>query len=231
MPDPLSFAIAAGRLRSGFASRASLCTPFVDALPVSRAAISILGDPFGIETVCASDREAERLDELQIDLGEGPGWDALASRRPVIETELHGPAPTPWPLLGEAIRDASTHGVFAFPMTVGSLRIGAVDLYRDTVGSLTLRQIDAASFLSRIAATQVLRRAMADLADHDGPIRGGGRFRREVHQAVGMVSAQLDVTVDDALAVIRGHAYAVARPVREIAADLVAGRVDFSEER
>jgi len=48
-----------------------------------------------------------------------------------------------------------------------------------------------------------------------------------VHQATGMVSAQLDCGVDEALLRLRGHAYAAQRPIDEVAADVVAGRLRF----
>jgi hypothetical protein len=45
-----------------------------------------------------------------------------------------------------------------------------------------------------------------------------------------MVLAQLGLTAADGLLVIRAHAYASARSVREVAADIVARRIGFADE-
>jgi AmiR/NasT family two-component response regulator len=55
--------------------------------------------------------------------------------------------------------------------------------------------------------------------------------RAELFQAQGMVMVQLGVSLADALARIRAHAYATNRPLREVAADIVARRLRFDPER
>ena len=51
--------------------------------------------------------------------------------------------------------------------------------------------------------------------------------RAEVHQAAGMVSVQLSVTVAEALVRLRARAWVDGRPLGELAADIVARRVRF----
>jgi hypothetical protein len=113
-----------------------LCAPFLHALPLTGAAISTLADPFGIETVCASDTTAARLDELQIDLGEGPSWEAMRTGHPVLEPAVHATTTDRWPVMLMAIRDTNAGAVFAFPMRVGAPSVGAVGVYRETPGPL-----------------------------------------------------------------------------------------------
>jgi len=50
-----------------------------------------------------------------------------------------------------------------------------------------------------------------------------------VHQATGMVSAQLGITVDDAFLLLRAHAYVVERGLEDVARDVVGRRLRFSE--
>ncbi|MDQ1174143.1 hypothetical protein QE430_002450 [Microbacterium testaceum] len=54
----------------------SLCEWFVSTLPVEHAAISTLGEPFDLETVCSSDPIAAELERIQLELGVGPCWQA-----------------------------------------------------------------------------------------------------------------------------------------------------------
>jgi hypothetical protein len=45
---------------------------FIRALPIERVAITTLGEPLDIKTITASNDVAARLNEVQLDIGEGP---------------------------------------------------------------------------------------------------------------------------------------------------------------
>jgi hypothetical protein len=114
---------------------------------------------------------------------------------------------------------------------VGSLEIGAVDLYSTRSLTLSSTQIADVSALADVAAWQVLRRVLGDQAvdaTMDSP--AGRSSRREVHQATGMVLAQLGVSADDAALLLRAHAFATGRSVRDVATDVVERRLDFSAQ-
>jgi hypothetical protein len=208
-----------------------LCAPFLHALPVTGAAISTLADPFGVETVCASDATAARLDELQIDLGEGPSWEAMRTGRPVLEPAIHATTTDRWPVMLMAIRDTNAGAVFAFPMRVGALSMGAVGLYRDTAGPLSGRAVDDATALSAAAARYVLRRALlrADSAEADTSQPTSRYSRREVYQASGIIAGQTGLEANDALLLLRAYAFTGGRTVRELANEVIAHTVDFTD--
>jgi hypothetical protein len=231
MGTPSGLAAALDALASAHESRGSLCDPFVDVLPVTGASISLLSRDFGTETICASTPLAARLDELQFDLGVGPCWDAVARSRPIIEPDLRTSTEPAWTPFVEAIQKDDIGALFAFPLVIGALDVGAVDLYSAQPGSLSKADIRNATSLATVAARQVLRRAIA--ADPEGRAteheesEGYGSSRREIHQATGMVLAQLDISPEDALLVLRGRAYADGRPLREIANDVIERRLSF----
>jgi AmiR/NasT family two-component response regulator len=54
--------------------------------------------------------------------------------------------------------------------------------------------------------------------------------RAEVHQATGMVIAQLRMPADDALAILRAHAYANDTTLADIAHQVVTRQLDFQGE-
>jgi hypothetical protein len=56
-----------------------------------------------------------------------------------------------------------------------------------------------------------------------------GSYREEVHQAAGMVSVQLGVSVAEAMVRLRAHAYAEDRSLTEVAGDVVARRLRLDE--
>jgi len=210
--------------------RTNLSEPFLTVLPVTGAAVSVLVGT-GQSTVSATDAVATRLDEIQFDLGEGPCWDAMSTRSPVLNPDFASEHSGLWPLFREGVRrDPLSSGVralFAFPLYVGSLNIGAVDLYADEPRELQDLEVERVSKLAELASWQVLRRIIGDDFDADdlSPLS-----RREVHQATGMVLAQLDITAEQAMVLLRAHAFSTGRSVRDVATDVVERRLDFSTD-
>lgn len=227
MTERGDFAEARRAISFSFEHRTSLCDPFLSIVPVSGAAISFLGSVSAQSTICASDSMAAHLDELQFDLGEGPCWQAMNSRRPGIYDDIQSVNHPEWPAFAEAIRGGAVGAMFAFPLTVGSLEIGAVDLYSTSPTGLTASQISHVSALAHLASWQVLRRILADQDDPDG---GGSPYsRREVHQATGMIVAQLDISAADAALLLKAHAFSSGRSAREISHEVVERTLSFAE--
>ena len=228
MTERREFGAAVNELALSFERGTSICRPFVRVLPVDAASVCTLGAPFGSETICASTPLAATFDELQFDLGEGPSWDAMITRRAVLIDDLHSVRHARWPALQKAARHIDVRAVYAFPLTMGSLDIGAVSLLSQGSQALTPGQIVDAETLAQIAASQVLRRSLASRTLKTNLEDNEGYSRRVVHQATGMVLAQLNLSAADALLIIHGHAFSHERTVREVAADVVTRRLDFS---
>ncbi|MGB0094384.1 MAG: ANTAR domain-containing protein [Solirubrobacteraceae bacterium] len=51
----------------------------------------------------------------------------------------------------------------------------------------------------------------------------------EVHQATGMISVQLGVSMDEAFVRLRAHAFAAGRSLKAVAGDVVARRLRLEE--
>jgi GAF domain-containing protein len=169
------------------------------------------------------------LEELQFLLGEGPCLDAFASRRPVLVPDLSDGATGRWPGYAPALHDRGVRAVFAFPLQIGAARLGALDIFRDEVGSLTDDQFRDALTFADIAVTTLLdgqaRAAPGTAADGlDDEVVGQ---RAELFQAQGMVAVQLGVSLADALARLRAYAYAEDKALGDVARDVVARRVSF----
>ncbi|MBG6239407.1 hypothetical protein IWX78_002394 [Mycetocola sp. CAN_C7] len=226
MPD--SFSAAMNRLASLEQRPEDLAREIADSLPVSGAAISTMGDFLGTETVSATDRQAARIDELQFDLGEGPCWDAMKSALPVFEPDLKNSTAGVWPAFSEAIREDEVGAIFAFPLFVGPLKLGSLDLYSITPLTLSTLQSHQSSAFATVVSRVILRRALSS-ADGSDSVESNERFsRRTIHQATGMVLAQLDLPPDEARLVIQAHAFALGKSMQEIAEDIVERRLNFS---
>lgn len=224
----VEFDVAAQQLSSAFLARRSYCAPFLSLIPVTGAAISTIGTLVAPETVCASDSAAARLDEVQFDLGEGPCWEALATGRPVLERDIRNSDRGVWPAFVEAVRDLPVRGMYAFPLTIGRMNVGVIDLYSTNVSDLAAGHQRDAEALADIAARQILRELVMRSGDENEDDRGGEFSRRTIHQATGMVLAQLNVSAEDAALILRAHAYASGRPLRDVADDVLARRLDFA---
>jgi GAF domain-containing protein len=207
-----------------------LWRPVLEAIPVEGAAISTIAEFLGNETVSASGPLAARLDELQFDLSEGPCWDAMRQGRPVLEPDVKSHPRRDWPAFSRALAEHEVGAIFAFPLAFGPLQIGAMDLYCGTPRELSSREERQSSILashiSRIVLDRAIRRA--DEPDILGP---EDQFsRRLIHQATGMVLAQLDISPEDARLLIQGHAFAHNRSMRDIAEEILERRLDFSNQ-
>jgi hypothetical protein len=210
---------------------ARLCAECLSVLPVSGVALALMSEagPSGV-VLAATDARARQLEELQFALDEGPCVEASRGDHPVLHPELTASGSVRWPRYGAAALDAGVHAIFAFPLQVGAIRIGVLDLYRDTPGHLTAVELaDGVAFAD--AATVLL----LYLQDHPGPdgeptaLTGPIDSRAEVHQATGMITAQLGVSLAEALLRLRAHAYDSGQSVTDVAADVVSRRLHFDD--
>jgi ANTAR domain/GAF domain len=199
-------------------------------LPVSGVGLALMTDEGPAGTVAASDGGALLLEELQFTLGQGPCVDASRTGRPFLAPDLDGTSPRSWPQFGAGADAAGLRAVFAFPLQVGGIRLGVLDLYRDTAGALSQGELaDALAFAD--AATQLLLDLQARNSAQGIPPRILTALddRAEVHQATGVVSVRAGVSLAQALALLRARAYAEGRPLGDLARDVLDGVVQFGE--
>lgn len=205
------------------ASLAAACTR---ALPVSGVGLALMTDEGPAGTIAATDGAAVELERLQFALGEGPCVDASRTGRPVLQPDLAVTAPPRWPAFAGGALQAGIRAVFAFPLRVGAIRLGVLDIYRDRAGTLSPGELtEALSFAD--AATLILLHAQAG-----SPVTGAVPVlddRAEVHQATGVISVQAGVGLADALVLLRARAFADDRSLADLARDVLAGAVDFSK--
>lgn len=211
-----------------------LCAPFLESLPVSGVAVSLFGASLQETTVAASDRLAARLDELQFELGEGPRWEALRTRTPVLIPWVRRADHHLWPVFAEQLLETEVKALFVFPLTLGAIDVGVIELYSTESGSLSRSEHFTALRLGDTAAWNLLRRTLM-LNQPDGAepeveaeAEGSPLSRREIHQATGMALAQTGCTATEALLLLRGHAFSHGRTLLEIAGDVVARRLDLT---
>lgn len=222
-----------------------ICQACVDGLDIDGAAISLLTATVSRETLWATDATAELLEDLQFTLNEGACMQAAATGNPVLVPDLHHSAETArWPMFAAAVAEQTLVGaLFALPLQWGTVNLGVLDLYRATRGSLSDVQWRDALAAADTAALILLGRrtdpaqpddgsrdATAHVADGGGWLDHGLGHRAEIHQATGMVLAQLEISATDALARLRAHAFAHQRLLIDVARDVVTRRLVFTDD-
>ncbi|WP_340681316.1 ANTAR domain-containing protein [Amycolatopsis coloradensis] len=230
LPQVLLWAVEHAASLGRSLSTTTLCEAAVGRLEVDGVALTI-DTPRGVsDTRCATSPLAEQLAELHNTVEEGPSVDACREGIAVLAADLDTPElQSRWPLFTPLAVEAGAHAVFALPLRVGSIVLGAFSLHR--VDALAL---SPASLIDALAFAQLALRMLLD--EHAGLPRPDGAPRIEalplhsaqVHQATGMVSAQLRVSARDALASLRARAFAEQRTLSDLAAAVVAREVRFA---
>ena len=203
-----------------------LCEAVTAALPVTGAALSLMIPTGSAGLVAATDDRAKAMEELQFSLGVGPSLVASRSGRPVVEPDLTQLPTARWPGYLPAVLDQGVRAIFAFPLQVGAIRVGVLDLYRDSAGHLPDHAFaDALDFAD--VATMLLLHLQGQNPDElmYPDLLETAVHRPEVHQATGMVMVQARVGLPEAFLLLRARAYADNRTVLDVAKDIVGRRV------
>jgi hypothetical protein len=211
-----------------------LCLCCVRALPVQRAAISVGVASDAWETLGASDATAERLEAQQILTGEGPSVDAVARGGPILVDDLATELDR-WSGLTSSLGADARGAVFAFPLQIGAISVGVLDLGRDEPVPLNAPDMTAVLAVADIVTMVLLSRA--SLTEADGSPTDEwwtpSPSSSEIHQATGMVVAQLSAPARVAYLRLRAHAFANDLPLLTVARDVIERRLRFTvdEER
>jgi hypothetical protein len=211
--DPVGTALVLNRL----------CRVAARLLPAQGVAVSLMTEhgPSGI--VAMLDKESGAVEELQFLIGEGPGWDAFEARTPVQAPDLQTAGAHRWPGYSAAAGAYGIRAAFAFPLFIGSARLGVLGIYRTEPGRMSDETHEVALTLAGLA-TESLLDGQEEAGDGGTPagVDGVLQSRFPVYQAQGMVMAQLGVPLTEALVRLRAHAYSEGRTLGEVARDIVA---------
>lgn len=225
--DKLLAAMGDGR---GIGAADRLCQACVSVLRIDAVAVSIVFDGANVGTLGASEAAARTYDEMQFTYGEGPCLEAVARRAPVAVADLADIGETRWPAYGQAMLAHQIRSVYAMPIAVAGVYVGALDLFQAHPAVLSGEQVAGV-----VVAAELAQIPMLDLLDEQlgAAARPGSDAwnelniltRAEVSQATGMLMAQLSIEAPTALVRLRAHAYATGRSATEVAHDIIERRL------
>jgi hypothetical protein len=213
--------------RDGWAQ--TVCLACVDTLEqVDAAILALRGSSRSEEVLGASDRWAANLAELQYTVGEGPGVEAFGSGSPVLVPDL-SVEQVRWPGFADAALAVGAAAVFAFPFQFGAIKFGTLELIRRRPGGLTSAERRDAALAADLTTAALLRQSLeAEQAGHDFAPHLVTSYQ-DVNIATGMLAAQLQITLDDAFARLRAHAFGQDRSVLAVARDVLERRIASDE--
>jgi hypothetical protein len=212
-----------------------LCEVAVELLPVTGASVSLHCDGMPVP-LGASNAQASYVTEIQATLGDGPCQSAAERCAPVQARDLtHGRDVQRWPVFAQQATAAGVRAMYSFPLGTDVVCVGTLDLYRDTPGGLTDRDLRTARLMAAamtVALMALPREEEGDTASaNDRWLSGLTADHDGVYQATGMIMAQLGVGADEALDVLRAHAFAHGRMAVDMARDVVAHRERFERDQ
>lgn len=206
----------------------TLCAVAADFTNLSGAGIALLSTGQQYTSLCTSNLVARQLMDLEITVGEGPCVDACLSESAIDEADLLGSNERRWSAYAPLALVAGALAVFAFPVRIGAIRLGALSLYRDEPGELSAAQASDAYLMASVIGRAVLsmqagapRDTLADELEREAT------FDFSVHQAAGMVAVQGSMTVGNALVALRAHAFATNSALSELALRVVVREIVF----
>jgi hypothetical protein len=207
---------------------ARLCEVGARVIGMTGAGVMLMSGETPQGALCSTDQVSNLIEELQYTLGEGPCVDAYREDEVVLEPDLADPANPRWVAFTPPAVEAGARAVFGFPLRVGTVRLGALNLYRDRPGPLSDGQHADALVMADVAARWVLEvQAGAPPGGLARELEVGADFRFVVHNAAGMVAVQSGVSVSDALIRLRAYAFSNDRLLRDLAQDVVDRTLRF----
>lgn len=171
-------------------------------------------------TVGASDRIAQRIDDLERLSGDGPCVDAIEEETPQIEPDLT--APTQWPkLAARLVAETPVRGAMGFRILVDRRKSGALNLFSDKSNAFDAESAGQAVLLASFASVAI--NAVAHGEDV-ATLRRGLMSNREIGKAVGMLMMLNGLDEHEAFDVLRRYSQDLNIKIADVARKVIEHR-------
>ncbi len=207
-------------------SLTTVCRGIATLLPVCGAAIVLMGNRSTQGIASTTDSLTASIQDLEFTLGEGPGIDAFSQIEDVCIHDL-GSATLRWSFFAPAASGLGVRSIYSLPLRSGRMALGTVTLWSDRADGLDDAQLVDAVLVAELVSGLVLTMQSETTSESLAWPLDVSDHRIVVHQATGMISAQLNCAIDEALVRLRAHAYAAELPIDEVAKSVITRQLRF----
>jgi len=205
-----------------------LCTVAAQFIDLNGAGVVLAPTEEPATKFCTSDEISQSLMDFEIIAGEGPYISTNDSEVAVDGSDLVT-LDQRWALFSPMATAIGARAVFGFPIRLGVVRLGAMSLYRDSVGELSEDQYADGYLMASVIGRSVLAlQSGAQPGELSMDLQRGAMFDFALHQAAGMVSVQGSMPIKDALVAIQSHAFATAKGIDDVAVTIISRRIRYS---
>lgn len=179
-------------------------------------------------TAASTDDIARRIDQIELEIGEGPCVDAI-----VDEAYQHDPdltdARTPWPRFTERIvAETPVRSAIGYRLFLDGDKVGALNLFSDTPGGLTSKSADVGAVIASFASVALMAIRAREQA---ATLRQGLQSNREIGKAVGLLMAAHHISGQEAFELLRNTSQELNMKLAHVASQVIEGQeAQFSSQ-
>jgi hypothetical protein len=178
----------------------------------------LLADQRGrLQFMAASNEDVKRLELFQVQVNEGPCFDAFQSGQPVVNADLLD-ATGRWPTFAPRATAGGYRSAHAFPLRLRQDVIGAIGVFGSEVTRLAAAEIHVAQALAHVATIGLLQeRAIRRGEVLAEQLQSALNSRIVIEQAKGAIAQFMNVSVDEAFVLLRDHAQRTKQLLGDVA--------------
>ena len=172
-------------------------------------------------TAASTDDVARRIDQIEIEVGEGPCVDAIVAEAYQHDADLTD-GTTPWPRFAERIVDETpVRSAIGYRLLLDGDKRGALNLFSDVPGGLTERSADTGAVVASFASVALMAiRAREEAAT----LRQGLTSNREIGKAVGLLMAAHHINGQEAFELLRNTSQELNMKLAQVAQQVIEGQ-------
>lgn len=195
-------------------------------LPVHGVGILLLaGD--GIEVATANTDAGMVVEQLEVDLREGPCTECMEKGEQILTPDLAAAADR-YPRFVPRALEAGIRSIHALPMTVRGQQLGSMDVVATKELHLDAAQLATAQVLGDVATTYVANsRTLSEKTKLAGQLQHALDSRVLIEQAKGVLAERHHLTVTAAFDRMRQYARSNQRKLHEVATEVVQGELEI----
>jgi hypothetical protein len=206
-----------------------LASRCVELLDVSAAGLVLADQGGSLRVVAASDERARLLELFEVQGDEGPCRDCYRLGAAVVNVDL-GAAGGRWPGFAPRAVAEGFGSANALPLRLRAQVVGSLNLFHAGAGGLVSLELRLAQALADAAAIGILQqRTIRHGEIAAAQLQAALTSRVVIEQAKGVLAERLQISTDDAFAVLRTAARSRSRPLSEVAREVAASAAGVAE--